>query len=122
MSVCETYVRCVVFEGVKDLDPITVFIQNFGYRELRKSNAGRITFCCFKNAWTVCFEAIGDKTVEQFFVEAAKEDPDYILRRSTPDFVKAYKKYEKEYILRIIKTIASGLERCTGNMTTPSSK
>lgn len=113
-----TYVRCFVFEGLKDLDPITVFVQNFGYKDLSKSNAGRITFFCFKNAWTVYFGAIGKKTVEEFFAEAATSDPEYILRRSTPDFVRAYKKYEKEYILKIIKTIGVGFKKLPTNSTT----
>lgn len=67
-SLTDTY----VLHGLKDLDPVTVFVTNY---ELGK---GKLVIECFGDAWANYWGAMGDRTLQEFVLKA---ENDYLLRK-----------------------------------------
>ena len=58
------------------LDPVTVYVSD------NNEGAGKLTLDCFGKAWTVYWAAMGDRTLQEFVIEA---DSDYILNKMLPE-------------------------------------
>jgi hypothetical protein len=78
------------------LDPITVYLQDFGTR-------GRITIECYGHVWTTYFGAYGTGTLPQFVAQC---NMGYLLNRFLPQNlgVKALKS-ESAYLERILRAV-----------------
>ncbi len=61
ISVSSTQVRCYKIEGLKNLDLVSVYIEDLG------KGKGKITLECFGKCWSYFWGSIGDQTIEQFF-------------------------------------------------------
>lgn len=78
------------------LDPITIYLQDFGGR-------GRITIECWGKCWTTYFGAYGDGTLGEFVSQC---NMSYLLNRFLPTNlgVKAAKQ-ESQYLERILTSV-----------------
>ncbi len=65
----EDQVQTLRIPAQPGLDPITVHIDNWGI------GRGRATIACYGDAWTCCWNAMGNRTLLQFLT---KVDPDYV--------------------------------------------
>lgn len=90
-------------ENINNLDPITVFFENF------EPHTGRITVVCYGQSWTAFFGSMSDQTIEQFI----KDVPESYLANKLLPYVGSLKvKQEKEmykYLLRIVNAVQSAL-------------
>lgn len=93
----------VTITGGEALDPITVYLQDFGF------GRGRITIECYGKVWTTYFGAYGNGTLAQF---VGRADRYYLLNRFLPTNlgVKAMKS-ESAYLTRILAEVRAVFEK-----------
>jgi len=76
MKITETMVKEIHISDVKNLDPITATLKNYG------PGQGEINIRCFGKAWTAVWPAMGkENTIETFFIEC---DNDYLANKLAP--------------------------------------
>lgn len=82
------------------LDPVTVFVEQYGPTE------SRITVQCYAQAWTAFWGSHGEQTVEEFVCSCHS---DYVASNLTWGqnglMLKSRSKYQREYLLRIVEAI-----------------
>jgi len=73
LKVERSTVTKLVITGAPRLDPITVFLEDFGLRDAEhkenpnyKTGAGKITITCWGGSWTAYWGGMGPRTVAQF--------------------------------------------------------
>lgn len=79
-------------DGVVGLDPIQVFWSDLG------AGKGSVTITCYGSAWTAYFNAMGPRTIRQFFGDA---DTDYLVTK----LANTQRKAALTYLGRIIDAI-----------------
>lgn len=84
------------------LDPITVFLQDFG------PGRGRITVECYGEVWTTYWGAMGDKTIRQFVCAVGA----YYLYANLigPGGQRKMDKREQAYVWRIVGAVQEALD------------
>ena len=76
MKIAETKVTKIYISDIKNLDPITVILEDFN------PGQGKITIECFGKAWTSYWNAMGkDNTIDKFFCDC---DNDYLAKNLAP--------------------------------------
>lgn len=63
MHVEESTTTKLVISEIENLDPVTVFLEDFG------PSQGRITIGCWGESWTSYWGAMGGRTISRFFAE-----------------------------------------------------
>lgn len=117
MDVVVSRTMTVFIDRVPNLDPITVYLNDFG------SSKGKVTIECFGKAWSTYFGAMGDKTISAFLCSV---DPEYLCSR----MVDETKEIDFEKLLELcasegleipeiteetdIFSVANDIERCLG--------
>lgn len=99
MKVESTETRTVVISGAKNLDPITVFLQDFC------PGHGRITIQCYDQVWTAYWGGMGDRTIKEFFCSCNEHYLSKNLSRITadiPDWDAFKKQSRKEISKRLV--------------------
>ena len=96
MTVTPVNVRAFEVTGAEALDPITVFLQDFG------PGRGRITVECYGSAWTAYFGAMGDTKGIQGFVRDAGLD--YLVNKFHAPTLKGRKR-DEAYLRRILGAV-----------------
>ena len=84
----------------RTLDPIYVYWLNY---ELGK---GHVTITCYGSAWTAYFNAMGQRTIQQFFKEV---DVSYIVGRLMDAMYQKHTKAHEKYLERIVRAIKEHL-------------
>jgi len=59
-------VKTLLLTNIDGLDPITVFLEDFG------NSCGRITFVCWGKAWSGFWGAMGGRTITKFFLDSGE--------------------------------------------------
>lgn len=85
---------------VENLDPVTVFLQDFG------TGQGRITVECWGNAWSCYFGGMGTNTIRQFVASAGT---DYLVNKLTGQLHKQTKRNEA-YLRKIVDAVKAALQ------------
>lgn len=75
MKVTEGTCEVLVITEVKNLDPVTIFIQNFS------PGKGSITIRCWNSAWYSYWPGMGDGNLQDFFCSC---DNQYLLKNLVP--------------------------------------
>jgi len=94
MKIVESNVRKLNISGIKHLDPISVFLEDF---EPRK---GKITISCYDKSWNSYWGGMGDSTIAEFFTSCGN---DYLaknlssIRSSVTDYESLGKKMIEHY-------------------------
>lgn len=84
------------------LDQINVY-----WHDVRPGQ-GYVTITCWGAAWTAWFGAMGDVTIEQFFISSG---PDYLVNKLIPvQWMRSTKKLEN-YLTRIVRAIQEALKQ-----------
>jgi hypothetical protein len=84
-----------------NLDPVTVFLQDFG-------GCGRITLECWGRAWSTYFGAIGNETLREFVLGA---HPEYIANRMEDQGKsQTARTKERAYLERIIRAAQDAIK------------
>lgn len=96
-------VSFTIFDAEK-LDPVTVFLQDFG------GGCGRLIVECWCTAWAAYWGAMGTLNVREFVLDA---HADYIAGRMHPQDRKHLKR-DEAYLLRIIKVVQQALREGAG--------
>ena len=78
------------------LDRITVFWRNLS------EGKGDVTICCYGCAWTSWFGAMGDRTIEQFFIDA---DTYYLTEKFGITRLLKQNKAHERYLAKIIDAV-----------------
>lgn len=86
------------------LDPVTVFMQDFG------GGCGRLLVECWSTAWAAYWGAMGARDVREFVIDA---HADYIANRMLPQDRKHLKR-DEAYLLRIVKVVQQALREGAG--------
>lgn len=83
MKVESSTVKKLVISEVERLDPVTVFLEDFGRRDCPtdtdpnyQTAQGKITISCYGKSWTAYWGGMGPRTVAQFVEQAGW---DYVL-------------------------------------------
>ena len=93
--------------GLNDLDPVTVFFEDFG------NARGQMTVVCWGRAWTHYWGNMGDKTVREFVLKASigylvgklMLPYDVMLKRAEPR--------EEKWLTQIVEAIKDQLRAST---------
>lgn len=88
------------------LDPVTVFLQDFG------GGSGRLVVECWCTAWSAYWGAMGSASVREFVLEA---HPEYIATRMLPQDRKRLKR-DEAYLLRIVKVVQQAMRDGAGKV------
>ena len=107
MKITASTIQQLLIEDLPGLDPVRVVWENYNLGQ------GRITVTCYGRAWTTAWFAMGQSTIEQFFIFAS---PDYILSNMATYMapgLKANKKHDEAYLTRIIIAVQEALRRHT---------
>ena len=96
-------VSFTIFDADK-LDPVTVFLQDFG------GGCGRLIVECWCTAWAAYWGAMGTRSVREFVLDA---HADYIAMRMFPQDRKHIKR-DEAYLLRIVKVVQQALRDGAG--------
>jgi len=94
-----------IFDADK-LDPVTVFLQDFG------GGCGRMIVECWCTAWSAYWGAMGSASVREFVLEA---HPEYIATRMLPQDRKHLKR-DEAYLLRIVKVVQQAMRDGAGKV------
>lgn len=76
MKIETSTVKKLLISEAPNLDPVTVFLEDIGQREVndngktRISRQGKIVIECYGKSWSAYWGAMGDRTVAQFFCDA----------------------------------------------------
>lgn len=70
MKVVESTINKIEISEVKGLDPISVICENTA------PGKGKVTVTCYGESWTSFWNAIGKRTIEEFFCAC---DSDYLI-------------------------------------------
>lgn len=62
MKIQTSKVRKLLISGVKGLDPVSVYLEDYGPGE------GKITITCYGKAWTAYWGSMGDFNITDFFL------------------------------------------------------
>ena len=101
----------VIIPSSGDLDQVTVYIENF------EPGKGQITILCYGSAWTAYWGAMGEESLEEFFVTATA---DYLFNRLIcREWQKETKRHER-YLGRIIEAVRKALRTAEGGCATQS--
>lgn len=101
MKIEQTNVRMLTITEHAKLDPVDVFIVNYG------PGKGRLTIRCWDRAWTCAWFATGGQTIEQFVLDS---HPTYVLSNLNREGLRAdVRKREEPYLLRIIGAVQDAL-------------
>ncbi len=86
------------------LDPIRVITENY------RPGSGRIIIQCYTRSWTGYWGAMGERSIQQFFVDC---DAGYLLGNLTTGYCGLMKareaKHDDAYLLRIIEAVQAAL-------------
>jgi hypothetical protein len=100
MNVKQSTVPMLTITGVKALDPIRVFIEDY------TEGKAQITITCFSSAWVGYWGAMGQRNMREFFTSC---DASYLSTNLiVSDNLKRDKSSEK-YLIRIIEAVQVGL-------------
>ncbi|MEW8120047.1 MAG: hypothetical protein AB2792_23040 [Candidatus Thiodiazotropha sp.] len=72
MTVNKRQTETYVLTELDRIDPVTVYVTNY------QPGQGKVVIECYGEAWTAYWGAMGDNTLQQFFVTC---DNDYILNK-----------------------------------------
>ena len=72
MKITESQVRKLTLTDIDSLDPVSVFLEDFGVGQ------GRVTIECFGDAWSYYWGAMGDSNLIEFLKDA---NADYISNK-----------------------------------------
>lgn len=72
MKVINRHTYTYILTGLEGLDPITVYVTNY------KLGQGKVVIECFGDAWAHYWGAMGENTLQEFFVSC---NNDYILNK-----------------------------------------
>ena len=102
METITTSVKKITITGADRLDPVGVFLENYG------PGQGRITIICYGQAWTSFWGGMGDRTVEQFV--ASCNDGYLMDNLMCPHLIlKKHLAQQTEYLGRIVKAVKVAL-------------
>lgn len=85
MQVERSQVTKLYITEVAGLDPVTVYLEDFGPNSASTdhiSRKGKITVSCWGESWTGQWSAMGDRTVSEFFCDC---DAGYIIGYFAPN-------------------------------------
>jgi hypothetical protein len=82
------------------LDPITVFLRDFG-------GSGQIVVECYGSAWSHWFGAIGSETLREFI---ATSNPEYIAEKLLSNTSQPFNKTTRLWVNRIAYAIVQALK------------
>lgn len=99
-------VSFTIFDAGK-LDPVTVFLQDFG------GGGGRLVVECWCTAWAAYWGAMGTRDVREFVLDA---HADYIATRMLPQDRKHLKR-DEAYLLHLVKVVQQALREGAGTST-----
>lgn len=106
-------VEVINIPGTGYIDPITVFLQDFG------PGKGRIVIECFGEAYSHYWSAMGgDQTVRQFVVSCGR---DYLVGKLWPSWVRQTRntKAHESYLEKVVDVVREALAE---NCLTPAEK
>ncbi len=86
----------ITVDAQRGLDQISVYFENF------EKGAGKVIIHCYDMAWTAYWGAMGDKSIQQFFVGC---DVGYLTDRLTSGQFYSRAKYHDDYMVRIVTAI-----------------
>ena len=89
-------VESVEISDLYRLDPIQVFWSNRG------AGQGRVTITCYDSAWTTYWNAMGDRTIQEFFEQA---DVGYLVDKLGYSQVMKQRKTDIAYLRRVVEAI-----------------
>lgn len=101
MKIRRTKTETYYITGLEKLDPVTVIVQN------HKPGQGEIIIKCYNDSWTHYWGAMGENTVEEFFIGC---DDDYLINKliKSNQFETDWDKIEKNAREKGIKEIHYG--------------
>lgn len=103
MRVDHVAVQAFLISDAPKLDPILVFIQDFG-------GSGRIVVECYGRAWSAYFGAIGDRSMHHFLAGC---HPSYLSGKlaSHDDalIAKRHQKHSEDYRMRVSEAVLDAL-------------
>ncbi len=86
----------ITVDAQRGLDQISVYFENF------EKGAGKVIIHCYDMAWTAYWGAMGDKSIQQFFMGC---DAGYLTDRLTSGQFYSRAKYHDDYMTRIVTAI-----------------
>jgi hypothetical protein len=98
LNVVKESVGSLLISNVPALDPIRVICIDTA------PGSGRIIIQCYGQAWTGCWSAMGDRTVEQFFVDC---DPGYLVNAISGG--RMMRDHEAFYVRRVVCAVQEAL-------------
>lgn len=69
----------IIISNIENLDPVTVYIKNYS------KGLGKITIECYGKSWSNLWPAMGDRNIQEFFIDC---DNDYLLKNLIEDTTK----------------------------------
>jgi len=111
MEIEKTTIEKLRITGIKNLDPVTIFLENF------KSGEGEITIKCYGEGWSAYWGGMGDRTIEKFFCDV---NNDYIIGKldgglsriiyENYDDEKGTPNYKYQYLSKIVDAVKDALQ------------
>ena len=105
MNITQQPVVMRTITGAERLDPIRVITVNL------KPGQGRIDISCYGRAWTAYWGAMGEQTIEEFFMDC---NPDYLLGNlvsGLPAIGRRDQVRDEVYLTRIIVAVQQALRQ-----------
>lgn len=100
MRISASTVACLTIEGATNLDPIRVYLEDYG------PGKGRITISCYDAAWVGYWGAMGEKSIQDFFISC---DSDYLAGNMGCARSLKSNMVEHAYLVRVIKAVQCAL-------------
>jgi len=95
MKIKQSKIKKILISEIKNLDPITVFIEDFN------QGAGEKTVKCYDRTWSNFWGAMGEGySVQSFFVSC---DDDYIIGKLSPSLRPSIYEDDESVILSFLK-------------------
>ncbi len=88
--------------NLKNLDPVTVYLEEFSPKQ------GRIVIHCWGKAWAAFWPAMGSRGIAQFFVDS---DNPYLAKNLDSDLKRDVYDYESLYVLLMRKVVGKLSDR-----------
>ncbi len=100
MLVKQSMVTRLEITEVPRLDPIRVYLENY------EPGKGRITISCSVAAWVGYWGAMGDRTVEKFFIDC---DAEYLAGNLGCASALSRASCHRNYLVRVIEAVQQAL-------------
>lgn len=96
MKVLQTAVRQLTITDVERLDPISVYLEDYGIGQ------GKITITCFGESWTAFWGGMGNRTLSEFVKSC---DNHYLAKNLSkiPSEIDDFTKLQKDLVKVVLK-------------------